>query len=448
MNLRAVKGMNDILPDEMGRWSRVERIFRKTLELSGFREVRTPIVEPTSLFVRSMGEVTDVVEKEMYSFVRHDDELTLRPEGTAGAARAYLEHKVHSLEPMTRWYYVGPMFRGERPARGRYRQFWQAGAELYGDPGPASDAEMIDMLARLFRDLGVKQTDVVVSSLGGADSRARYRDALLAYLTPHRDALSEESQRRLERNPFRVLDSKSAADRAVCEHAPSILASLSVEDQAHFDGVRRHLDALGTIYRVDPRLVRGLDYYTRTLFEIKGEGGELGAQNTLCGGGRYDNLIQDLGGPKTPCIGFAMGLERILLAAEPPADAPRRLVYVAPLGDAALPPALCLARDLRARDVETIVDGRGQKIKVMLHRADALGARFALLLGDTEVSRGIVRVKDLQSEAQEDLPLGTAVDTLVDRLRATGDAAAPHAPTPRPDAALGSPLGPAAGDLG
>lgn len=416
MNLRAVKGMNDILPEEMGKWSRVERIFRKTLELHAFREVRTPVVEPTSLFVRSMGEVTDVVEKEMYSFSRHDDELTLRPEGTAGAARAFLEHKVHSKEPLTRWFYIGPMFRGERPARGRYRQFWQAGAELYGDPGPVSDAEMIDMLAHLFTALGVGSFEIVINSLGGVDSRARYRDALIAYLTPHKESLSAESQRRLERNPFRVLDSKAEVDRKVCENAPSILGSLSEEDSAHFDGLRRHLDALGTRYTVDPRLVRGLDYYTRTLFEIKGEGGELGAQNTLCGGGRYDNLIGDLGGPKTPCIGFAMGLERLLLAANPPGETPRNLVYVAPLGEAALPHALRLGRDLRAAGVETIVDGKGQKIKNMLHRASALDARYALLLGDDEVARGIVRAKDLRHETQEDLPLDGATRLLLDRL--------------------------------
>jgi histidyl-tRNA synthetase len=418
MNLRAVKGMNDILPDEMGRWSHIEEIFRKTLELSAFREVRTPIVESTNLFVRSMGEVTDVVEKEMYSFARHDDELTLRPEGTAGAARAYLEHKLHGKEAMTRWYYIGQMFRGERPARGRYRQFWQAGAELYGDPGPVSDAEMIDMLAGMFRDFGVKQADVLINSLGGPESRERYRVALLAYLTPHKESLSAESQRRLERNPFRVLDSKAEVDRKICETAPSILESLSPEDSEHFDGLRRHLDALGTPYTVEPRLVRGLDYYTRTLFEIKGEGGELGAQNTLCGGGRYDNLIADLGGPKTPCIGFAMGLERLLLAAEPPKPTPRNIVYVAPLGEAAVPHGLRLARDLRARGAETILDGRGQKIKTMLHRADAVGARFALLIGDSEVERGIVRLKDLRSQAQEDLPLDTVVSILVDRLAA------------------------------
>lgn len=418
MNLRAVKGMNDILPEEMGKWAHVERIFRQTLELSGFREVRTPVVEDTSLFVRSMGEVTDVVEKEMYSFSRHDDELTLRPEGTAGAARAFLEHKVHSKEPLTRWYYIGPMFRGERPARGRYRQFWQAGAELYGDAGPVSDAEVIDMLAHLFTALGVKKFDVVINSLGGAPSRARYRDALIAYLTPHKASLSAESQRRLDRNPFRVLDSKAEIDRKICEDAPSILESLDDDDRAHFDALRRHLDALGTRYVVDPRMVRGLDYYTRTLFEIKGEGGELGAQNTLCGGGRYDNLIGDLGGPKTPCIGFAMGLERLLLATELPTEPRSNLVYVAPLGEAALPHALRLGRDLRARGVETIVDGKGQKIKNMLHRASALDARFAVLLGDSEIERGIVRVKDLRTEAQDDLPLAGAVTLLIDRLAA------------------------------
>lgn len=416
MNLRAVKGMNDVLPDEIGRWRKIERIFREITEAHGFREVRTPILEQTSLFVRSMGEVTDVVEKEMYSFARHDDELTMRPEGTAGAARAYLEHKVHSKEAVTRWSYLGPMFRGERPARGRLRQFWQAGCEVYGDQGPVSDAEMIDMLVTLYRELGVQNVSVVINSLGSGETRARYRDALLAHLLPRRAELSEESQRRLEKNPLRVLDSKSAADKAACVGAPSLLDVLGDDDRAHFDGLRRHLDALGTPYVVDGNLVRGLDYYTRTLFEVRGEGGELGAQNALCGGGRYDKLIEELGGPVTPCIGFALGIERALLASAIEPEPRANFVYLAPLGEAAQSALLVLARELRAQKVEAQLDGRGQKLKTMLHRAEQSGARFAVLVGDGELQRGVVTLKDLTARTQEEIARDVVVRVLTDRL--------------------------------
>ncbi|MCS6900605.1 MAG: histidine--tRNA ligase [Myxococcales bacterium] len=413
MELRAVKGMNDILPEEIGRWHRLETTFRRVVELYGYREVRTPIVEPTQLFVRSIGEATDVVEKEMYSFRRHDDDLTLRPEGTAGAARAYLEHKVHAREPVSRWYYLGPMFRGERPARGRYRQFYQAGAELYGEAGPLCDAEMIDMLARFLQQLGLHQVEVLINSLGGPTTRQRYRQALVDFFTPRADQLSDDSRRRLEKNPLRILDSKAASDQALCAEAPSILDVLDDDDQAHFDGLRRYLDVPKTPYRVDPRLVRGLDYYTRTLFELRGTGGELGAQNALGGGGRYDHMIRELGGPDTPCIGFALGLERLLLAMEPEPIAQAGWVYVAPLGEAAQREALRLATELREAGIEARVDGRGQKLNRMLPRASSSGARFCVILGDGELERGIVALKDLATHTQEE----PARDRLLPRLR-------------------------------
>lgn len=395
--------MNDILPSEVGRWQRLEGAFRRAVELHGFREVRTPVVESTALFVRSIGEGTDVVDKEMYSFVHHDEPLTLRPEGTAGAARAYLEHKVQGQGGVARWYYVGPMFRGERPARGRYRQFHQAGAEVYGDAGPTCDAEMIDMLVGFLRGLGIDRLEVVVNSLGSGDTRERYRAALVDYLRPHAEALSEDSRRRLERNPLRVLDSKSAADQAICAGAPAILDVLGDEDRAHFDGLRRRLDALGTPYRVDPRLVRGLDYYTRTLFEIRTDLGELGAQSALGGGGRYDNMLRELGGPSQPCIGFGLGLERILLAM--PADAHRAppWVLVAPVGEASHGEALVLARELRAAGVEARVDGRATKLAKVLSRASDEGARMCVIVGEGELARGVVALKDLDAKTQADV---------------------------------------------
>jgi histidyl-tRNA synthetase len=426
MQLRAVKGMNDVLPDEIGRWHRLERAFRRCVELHRYREVRTPVVEPTSLFVRSIGEATDIVEKEMYSFEKHGDGLTLRPEGTAGSARAYLEHNVHAREPVSRWWYLGPMFRAERPQKGRYRQFWQAGCEVFGDPGPSVDAEMIDMLVGLFRELGVQALTVHLNSLGGPGTRQRYRDTLVEHLRPREAELSDDSRRRLGTNPLRVLDSKDPRDQAACEGAPSILDVLDDEDRKHFDELRRHLDALGTPYVVDGRLVRGLDYYTRTLFEIRGQGGDLGAQNALAGGGRYDGMIAELGGPSVPAIGFAMGLERLLLAMGPAAPAEPPVVLVAPLGDAA-PQALLLARELRQAGVVAEVDARGGSLKSMLRRANALAAPIALILGQGEIERGVVQLKDLAAHAQEDVPradVARVVRERIDRLIASRSAAA------------------------
>lgn len=416
MNLRAVKGMNDILPDEIGRWHRLEAAFRAMAELHRYREVRTPVVESTALFVRSIGETTDIVEKEMYSFEKHDDRLTLRPEGTAGAARAYVEHSVQGKEPVSRWYYLGPMFRAERPQKGRYRQFYQAGCEVFGDPGPAVDAEMIDMLVELFRKLGIQSIEVHVNSLGGQGTRERYREALVAHLRPRKDALGEDSRRRLETNPLRILDSKDPRDIAATEGAPSILDVLDEADRAHFDGLRRHLDALGTPYTVDPKLVRGLDYYTRTLFEIRGAGGELGSQNALGGGGRYDKMLRDLGGPDAPAIGFALGLERILLAM--PAEEPRKepCVLLAPIGERATAEALVMARELRRLGVPADLDGRGVSLKAMLRRANALGATHCLVLGEAELDRGVVQLKDLAAHGQEELPLASAARVVADRV--------------------------------
>lgn len=416
--LRAVKGMNDVLPDEIARWHRVEGAFARAAALYGYREVRTPYVEPTSLFVRAIGEATDVVEKEMYSFVHHDEPLTLRPEGTAGAARAYVEHQVHAKEPVSRWYYVGPMFRGERPAKGRYRQFYQAGAEVFGDPGPGCDAEMIDMLVGFLNAIEVPGVEVLVNSLGGPGARARYKEALVEFLTPRKDRLTADSQRRLGTNPLRILDSKSPDDQAALDGAPTIHDFLDDADRAHFDGLLRQLRALGTPFRVEPKLVRGLDYYTRTLFEIKGAKDKLGAGDTLVGGGRYDGMIADLGGPAVPAIGFAAGLERLLIASELKTEAIIVDAYVSPLGAAALDHALVLGRDLRRAGISTEVDTRGTSLKSQLRRANTLGARAVLIVGDSELADGVVQVKDLAGHTQDRLPRDKVVPIVVDRLMA------------------------------
>jgi histidyl-tRNA synthetase len=318
-----------------------------------------------------------------------------------------VEHQLHTKEPVSRWYYLGPMFRGERPAKGRYRQFYQAGCEMYGDAGPLCDAEMIDLVVGFFRELGIGGLMVHVNSLGSAGTRERYREALLKHFEPQKDKLSEDSQRRLSKNPLRILDSKAKADQEACADAPTLLDVLDDDDRAHWDALRRHLDALGTPYVVDPRLVRGLDYYTRTLFELRGAGGELGAQNALGGGGRYDDMLHELGGPKVPCIGFALGLERLLLAmGETKDETPSRLAYVAPLSEPSMSPCLVVARDLRALGVEAQVAPRPRKLKDMLAQASGKRARFAVIVGDGELERGVAAVKDLEARTQKDVPLG------------------------------------------
>ncbi|MDP9036343.1 MAG: histidine--tRNA ligase [Myxococcota bacterium] len=419
--LRAVKGMNDVLPDEIDVWHRVERLYARTMELHGFREVRTPCVEPTSLFVRAIGEVTDVVEKEMYSFEHRGEPLTLRPEGTAGAARAYIEHAVSTKESASRWWYAGPMFRAERPQRGRYRQFYQLGAEVFGEEAPGSDAAMIDMLFGFLSQLGILDLEVVINSIGGQDARTLYRDAVVRHLTPKAGELSPESQRRLTTNPLRILDSKDDRDRKAIEDGPNIHDVLGEEDREHFSRLRAHLDALGTPYSVEPRLVRGLDYYTRTLFEVRGASEKLGSGSTLAGGGRYDSLVADLGGPRVPAVGFAIGLERLLIASSLELRASVVDVLIAPLGQAAISAALVLARPLRSGGIRCEVDTRGTSLKSQLRRANALGASIVVILGDAELAEGVVQVKDLAAHTQERMTAEEAVRVVVGRL--TGPAA-------------------------
>jgi histidyl-tRNA synthetase len=425
MELRAVKGMNDILPDEAARWQRLEQAFREHVARYGYDEVRTPLLEHTALFSRQIGETTDVVEKEMYSFTRHGDELTVRPEGTAGAARAYVEHKVHTKEPVSRWYYLGAMFRGERPAKGRYRQFYQAGCEIYGDPGPLADAEMIEMVSSLLASLGVRDIEVRINSLGASGTRERYASALRQFFGPRKDKLSEDSQRRLDRNPLRILDSKDPRDREQLEGAPSLLELLDETDTKHFESVKRYLEELSVPYVVDKKLVRGLDYYTRTLFELVTTSGELGAQSTVVGGGRYDNMVEGLGGPSVPAIGFAMGIERLLTLMPEDAARERPAIFVAPLSEACMGRALVLGRDLRRRGVRVEVDGRGGRLKAMLRRADALSAKLCVILGEGEIERGVCAVKDLAGHKQEEMPLEGAADRLAELARAARAAEPP-----------------------
>lgn len=405
MSLRAVKGMKDILPDEISKWHRLENAFRTRVEGYGFREARFPIVEPTALFVRSIGETTDIVEKEMYTFTdRGEKSLTLRPEGTASSVRAYVQHSVQGREPVTKWYYIGPMYRRERPAKGRYRQFYQAGIEVFGDPGPYVDAEVIDMVVGLISSIGISEVEVLVNSIGGAETRANYREALLDYLTPYRAELCPDCQRRMDANPLRVLDCKVPRCSEIAAEAPSILKHLTDEDRAHFDGLQETLTILGTPYRVDGSLVRGLDYYSRTLFEVLGKGEGLGAQNALLGGGRYDEMVKSLGGPDTPAIGFAMGLERLLMAM-PETDSESHVdVFVVAAQAGVRGQATLLGRELRDAGLRVESDLRGGSLKSQLRRADKIDARVAMILGESEVEEGIVQLKDLLNKTQERVP--------------------------------------------
>jgi histidyl-tRNA synthetase len=405
----SVKGMNDILPPEVSKWHFLEEKARSILESFSYGEARTPVLEYTQLFVRSVGEVTDVVEKQMYTFDDRDGRsVTLRPEGTAPMVRAYLERAQWNREPVTRWYYIGPMFRHERAQRGRLRQFHQVGAELYGVAEPSADAEMIAMLVGMLVELGlpVGQIDVTLNCLGEPEERPAYRDALVAYLAAHKDALDDDSRRRLELNPLRILDSKSPEVQALVAGAPALLDHLGEGSRRRFERVRQLLGGLGVRHEVDPRLVRGLDYYTGTIFEIKTTAGDLGSQNTVCGGGRYDGLVESLGGPRVPALGFGMGIERALLAlADPPESfEPTLNVFFACLDAAALDYALPLAHKLRMAGVRVEIEHRAASLKSQLKRADKLKARLAIIVGENEIKSRRLTVKDLANARQHEVP--------------------------------------------
>ncbi len=406
-SLQSVKGMHDVLPEEMPKWHALEGAFRRVVELCGYREIRTPVLEPLELFVRGIGEATDIVEKEMYAFEdKGGDRLALRPEGTASAIRAYIQHALHAHETVSKLYYIGPMFRRERPAKGRYRQFYQAGAELIGAAEPTADAEIIDMAVRFLEQIGVTDVCVQLSSLGDKESRLEYRAALVAFLEGRVERLCGDCARRMSTNPLRVLDCKVEGCKAAVEGAPSVLDYLSGDAAAHFQEVRRLLDAFGTRYEVSPRMVRGLDYYTRTIFEIQGTSAALGAQATLVGGGRYNELVAELGGPSTPTIGFAFGLERLLLvlgdAAGISASAP---VFVAGIGAGGSDRAHGIARRLRAAGIRAEAAYAATSLKSQLKRADKIGARGVVIAGEDEAARGAVTWRDMRDGSQTEIPM-------------------------------------------
>jgi histidyl-tRNA synthetase len=405
--IHAIRGMNDLLPESLALWQRIEQSTMTVLGAYGYREIRFPILEKTELYRRSIGEVTDIVEKEMYTFEdRNGDSLTLRPEGTAGCVRAGIENGLLYNQVQRLWY-TGPMFRHERPQKGRYRQFHQVGVEAFGVVTPDLDAELILICARLWRMLGIRGLELQINSLGTIAARAAYRQVLVDYLRAHDDQLDEDSRRRLDMNPLRVLDSKNPDLQALIANAPSLHEHLDDESRAHFQGLCGLLDSTGIAYRINPRLVRGLDYYTRTVFEWVTS--ELGAQGTVCAGGRYDSLVEQLGGQATPAAGFAFGLERLaeLAALQQVSGVDiRPQVYVAPLGDGAiLQQAIILAERLRDAGQRVEVHCGGGSLKSQLKRADKSGARYALILGEDEFAAGQVSIKNLRADAAQQ-PVG------------------------------------------
>jgi histidyl-tRNA synthetase len=403
--IQAVKGMNDILPPESGRWEWFEDTVRALMRRYGYLNVRVPIVEPTPLFVRGLGEVTDIVEKEMYSFVdsMNGDALTLRPEGTAGVVRAAVEHSL-LYEGGKRLYYIGPMFRHEKPQRGRYRQFHQVGVEALGHAGPDVDAEVILMARTLWRDLGLADVRLEINSLGQPGERKAHRAALVAYFEAHAEQLDADARRRLHSNPLRILDTKNPAMQALVDGAPGLFDHLGEASLKHFDAVRAVLDAMGQPYRINPRLVRGMDYYNLTVFEWVTD--KLGAQGTICGGGRYDGLIELIGGKPAPAVGWGMGIERVLDLLQQegltPAAVPPVAYAVVP-DAAALPRAVVCVEALRAAGVSVVLHAAGSagpgSMKSQFKKADASGARWALVFGADEVARGEVALKPLRDAA-------------------------------------------------
>ena len=403
--IQAIRGMNDCAPTESPLWQWVEGQVKQVLASYGYSEVRMPIVESTPLFARAIGEVTDVVSKEMYTFWDNDEQLTLRPEGTAGCVRAAIEHGwIYNNEQ--RLWYMGPMFRHERPQKGRYRQFHQAGVEVFGIANPEIDAELIILTARLWKALGIDQhVSLQLNSIGSLEARANYRSALVAFLENHQDLMSDEEKERLVKNPLRILDTKNQALQQVLNDAPKLLDYLDEESRTHFATLCQLLDDMGIAYEVNPKLVRGLDYYNKTVFEWVTSA--LGAQGTVCGGGRYDGLVEQLGGHAAPGVGFAMGLERLVLlvqevnAAVPVANTVD--VYLVYSGEGATLNAFQLAETIRSAlpQVRVMTHCSGGKFQKQFKRADKVDAKLALVIGESEVAEKTVVVKDLRSSAEQ-----------------------------------------------
>jgi len=414
--LTAVKGFNDILPDESGRWQYIEQTARRIFELNGFGEIRVPVMEKTELFCRSIGDATDIVEKEMYTFTdKGENSVTLRPEGTAGVMRAFIEHKLYAQDPIAKLYYMGPMFRYERPQKGRYRQFHQIGAELTGVHDPLADAQVLNMLTAFFREIGLTEPTLQINSLGCPECRPAYRNALRGFLEERMEHLCEDCKRRFATNPLRTLDCKVPGCIEATAGAPSVLEHLCSGCDHHFSSVRRYLDLSSTPYSINSRMVRGLDYYTRTTFEMVT--GLLGSQSAVAAGGRYDGLISQLGGPAIPGIGFAMGLERValLLGSQEFTSTPD--LFIATMGGGERDVAFRLMDGLLKSGVRVEMDYEGKSLKSQMRRADKLKARYSVVIGENEVAAGRATFKRMADGLQADAALTVAgIQVLIGKL--------------------------------
>jgi len=398
MEIKTVRGVEDIIPPESEKFESIVETFKSTVKLYGFKKVILPTFEDAALFTRSVGETTDIVQKEMYVFEdRGGRRIALRPEGTASAVRAYIQHGIYAKEPFTKWFYIGPMFRYERPQAGRNRQFYQAGCEIFGISTPGMDAELIKMAATILEKLNIKYT-LELNSIGCEKCRPEYKKKLIEHLSAKKESLCEDCRSRLERNPLRVLDCKNENCKKIVENAPVITDYLCEECKNHFEKVKQFLKIFKVNFSINPFMVRGLDYYTKTVFEFKSE--KLGAQSTVLAGGRYDNLIEELGGPKTPALGFAMGIERVMLLIEND-EKKRSGVFIATFGEKAYTEGLKIAEILRERGIYTEIDHRQGSFKSQLKTANRLNMKYAVIIGNEEIENGFYSFKCLETGKQE-----------------------------------------------
>ena len=404
MAITAIKGCNDIQPEESGVWQYIEQAARRIFERNGFSEIRVPIMEKTELFCRSIGDTSDIVEKEMYTFTdKGGSSVTLRPEGTAGVMRAYIEHKLYAQDPVAKLYYLGPMFRYERPQKGRYRQFHQIGAEVTGVNDPLVDAQVLNMLRAFFLEIGLYEPSLQINSLGCPECRPAYRAALVEFLRGRLDRLCDDCKRRFTTNPLRTLDCKSAGCAEATQGAPAMLDYLCNACEDHFAGVKRYLDLTSSKYSINPRMVRGLDYYTRTTFELVT--GLLGSQSAVAAGGRYDGLISQLGGPSIPGIGFAIGVERVALLLSERDFTSKPDLFIATMGAAQRERAFCLLTELQTSGFRVEMDYEGKSLKSQMRRADKLRARFSVVIGENESLTGKAVFKRMEDGSQIETPI-------------------------------------------
>lgn len=416
--MQALKGTHDILPEEVYKWDYMEGVIRDVCRRYGYKEIRTPIIEATELFQRGIGDTTDVVTKEMYTFTdRGNRSVTLRPENTASAVRAYLEHKMYGDQQVHKMFYIGSMFRYDRPQAGRYREFHQFGLEVLGASSPLADAEVITMACEIFHRLGLKDLVLHLNSIGDKKCRPVYRQKLIEFFEKKKDQLCDDCKERLYKNPLRILDCKEESCKMASVGAPEITDYLCEECHDKFEAVKKYLDSVGISYDVDPRLVRGLDYYTNTAFEIQYP--PLGAQSAVCGGGRYDGLVEEIGGPATPGIGFAIGLERLLLALEMqnliPEPKEQKRVYIAALGSDAVAEGFKIQEELRAHDIEADMDLQGRSLKGQMKQSGKLKSQFTVIIGSNEMEEGNASVKDMDEGTQESIPFVEVADYIINK---------------------------------